>query len=577
MDAELPKRLTRALGVPPLVARLLIGRGLAEEAACDRFLHPRLTHLHDPARRPGADAAAQRLVQAVHAGRRVVIYGDYDVDGVTASAILWHVLTLAGARVETYIPHRLDEGYGLNAEAIAQLAGDDPDDRPLIISVDCGITAIEPARAARGLGVELIITDHHSFDPDHLPDADVLVHPGRTHADGSRYPFAELCGAGVAFKTAWQFARRLCGSDRLPAVFRDLFVDLLSLVALGTVADVVPLVDENRVLTVYGLGRIKQTRFVGLNALIDASRLRDERIDAYHVGFVLGPRLNACGRMGHAAEAVRLLTDAGEAEAAELARLLTRENERRRATERQIFDEARRLVVEHGFDREDHRVIVLGREGWHPGVVGIVASRLVEAFGRPTVLLCYENGTAKGSARSVEGVSIFDAFTACAEHLKRYGGHAMAGGLTLATDAVEPFRAAMVEYVNARLEPHELRPLLRVEATVGLDAMRVDVLEWFERLAPFGRGNPSPRLLLRDVTLDRPGQRIGREGKHLALWCRQNGRVMRAVGFGLGEQAEALAAGDRLDLVVEPRLSTWQGQRRPDLHVQDLRPLAVCV
>ncbi|HEX7010684.1 MAG TPA: single-stranded-DNA-specific exonuclease RecJ [Phycisphaeraceae bacterium] len=562
--------LAQELGVHPLVARLLINRGLDRPDLAHAFLRPRLSDLHDPSLLPGIARAAQRIAQAIRDHQPIVIYGDYDVDGVTASAILWHTLRFAGAQVSTYIPHRLEEGYGLNCEAIAQLCqpSDGQSPKPLIISVDCGITAIEPAQVAQQHGVDLIITDHHTFNPHRLPPAHTLVHP---RLEPGVYPCPDLCGAGVAFKLAWQTARAHCGSDRLPQEFRDLLMDLLSLAALGTVADVVPLVGENRIITIFGLLRIKQTRFAGLNALIDAARLRDEKIDAYHVGFVLGPRLNACGRMGHAKEAVRLLTEADEPTAAQLAAFLTAQNEQRRATERRIFQEAWQMVTEGQHHAQDRRAIVLGKEGWHPGVIGIVASRLVERFCRPVVLLHYDNGVAHGSARSVEGVSIHEAFAACAEYLDRFGGHAMAAGLALSVQRVASFREALIRFVNQHLSPEALRGRIEIDAPVTLDQCTPALFEQIQWLAPFGRGNPTPRLLLRQARLESPAQRLGASGQHLAMTLRQGRCAMRAVGFKMGDWTPHLPAGSVLDVVFEPHLSSWRGLRRCELHVQDLR------
>jgi single-stranded-DNA-specific exonuclease len=590
--------LSRSLGLPPLVASILAQRSATDRETAERFLAPRLSHLHDPALLPGTTRAAQRLVQAVRDRQPIVIYGDYDVDGVTASALLWHTLTLAGADVHTYIPHRLDEGYGLNGEAIVTLA-ESHDAKPLVISVDCGITAVEPAKVARQHGVDLIITDHHQFDPEQLPDAHTLVHPALPAAaspitltepsaqhhepqttnhqplTAPAYPCPDLCGAGVAFKVAWQFARELCGSDRLPDDYRTLMVELLSLVALGTVADVVPLKDENRVLTVFGLGRIKQTQFVGLGALIDASKLRDEKIDAYHVGFVLGPRLNACGRMGHAGDALELLTTAKGQRATELARFLTHENDRRRATERQITEQAKRMVTERGYDAPNRRAIVVGSEGWHPGVVGIVASRLVDTFGRPAVVLGYKNGTAQGSARSVEGVSIHDALSACTEHLERFGGHAMAAGITLSMDKVDAFRDALVQQVNGLLDESGLVQEMRVDAQVVFEQCTLEIFDSLGKLAPFGRGNRTPRLLLRGAVLDHPAQRMGASGRHLSMTVAHRGQTIRAVAFGMGEHAGLLPGGAAVDLLFEPKVNTWKGVRRPELHINDFKVLSM--
>ncbi len=559
--------LAATLRLHPLTAHLLACRGLVEPDRARRFVKPSLLDLHDPAALPGCDAAAQRIGQAVADDQPIIIYGDYDVDGITASAILWHTLTQLGAKVSTYVPHRIDEGYGLNTEAIRKLATSGPR-RPLIISVDCGITAFEPARAAKEAGADLIITDHHELSPQGLPDACALVHP---RLPGSAYPFGELCGAGVAFKLAWHVARVHCGSERVPEPMRDLLMDLLSFVALGTVADLVPLLDENRVMTVYGLSRVKQTRFIGLNAMIDAASLRDEKIDAYHVGFVLGPRLNACGRMRHASQAVHLLTAAQHNESQQLAEFLTLENDRRRRTERDIYKEAAKMVEHQAMDGPDCRAIVLGSEGWHAGVVGIVASRLVERFSRPVVMLSYDNGNAHGSARSVAGVSIHEAFCACSDHLTSYGGHAMAAGLKLPTQRVTIFRDALIEFVNARLSPDDLVSVIDADAACTLGDLSLELFRQVQQLAPFGRGNPAPKLWLQGARLSESPRRMGKRGDHLSLTFTDGRRYMRGVAFGKGDLAGKLAAGCDVEAVCEPKVSTWQGTPRPELHVEDIR------
>ena len=560
------------LGVHPVVAAILTRRGCTDRSRVAELFAPRLNDLHDPSLLPGVDRAAKRMTQAVRDGQPIVIYGDYDVDGITASAILWHTLRGVGADVRVYVPHRIEEGYGLNSDAILELA----QSQPLMITVDCGITAVDQARVAKEAGIDLIITDHHQFDTQGqerlLPEAHTLVHP---RLAGSQYPFEGLCGAAVAFKLAWQFARDYCGSQRLPEQMRRLLLDLLSYVALGTIADVVPLVDENRVLAVYGLGQIKRTQFAGLNALIDASRLREEHIDAYHVGFALAPRINAAGRMGHADQAVRLLTDAMPDEAARIAKSLTQENERRRTVERSIFKEAKQMVLDGGYDSRDHRAIVVGNGGWHRGVVGIVASRLVEAFARPVVVLSYceeQDGTeAHGSARSVEGLSIYEALEHCDELLDSFGGHAMAAGLRLEVGHVEAFRQRLVGFVNDRLGPDDLVGVLDIDAVCSLDDVRMDLFEQIQKLAPFGRGNPSPVLCVEAATTDQPAQRMGKEGNHMRVTLRQGRRLVSAVGFGMGDLADRLPAGVTVDVAFEPKISTWQGRRRAEMHIKDLR------
>lgn len=569
-ERESARVLMERLGLHPLAARLLVRRGVAEPDAAERFLDPKLTHLHDPGLLPGVRDAAARIVRAIEDGQPIVVYGDYDVDGITASATLWHTLRLLGGRVSTYVPHRIDEGYGLNVEAIRKLAGGTltDGDAPLIISVDCGITATEPAAAARDAGADLIITDHHEFDASAaLPRACAIVHP---RLPGGGYPFADLCGAGVAFKLAWQVARMRAGSERVPAAMRDLLMDCLSLVALGTIADVVPLVDENRTMAIFGLRQIKRTRFVGLNALIDAAALREETVDAYHVGFVLGPRLNACGRMGHARQAVHLLTAAQHNEAIELADFLTGENQRRRKTERDIYKQAERQVLDGGWDSPEHRAIVVAGEGWHAGVVGIVASRLVERFARPAVVLAVDNGTAHGSARSVPGVSIHEALTHCAGHLTTFGGHAMAAGLRLETPRIDAFRRALIDCINGRLAADDLVGRIDVDAACTMPELDMELFRQVQRLAPFGRGNPAPRLWLRGARLHERDL-VGTGGRHLRLTLTDGRRWQRAIAFGLGDLLERLPRGAGAEVVFEPRVSIWQGRPRPEMHVADVR------
>ena len=565
----------------PLVARLLAARGVVGDDAVRRFLQPKLTDLHTPASLPGAVQAARRLRQAVDDKQPIVIYGDYDVDGVTASAILYHTLSCAGARVQTYVPHRLDEGYGLNEDAIRSIvaAGGDGG-TPLIVSVDCGITAVGPARVARELGADLIITDHHQFDPDALPDAHTRVHPS-VGDPASAYPNPDLCGAGVAYKLAWHFALEYCGCcgedgsphGKLPEHYRVLMLDLLAFAALGTIADVVPLVGENRVLAAFGLTRIRHTQVAGLNALISASKLDGEKIDSYHVGFVLGPRLNACGRMGHAREAVELLTTAQGERAAELAEQLHHTNEERRATEKRIVEAAVGQVEAHGYAADDRRAIVVAGEGWHPGVVGIVASRLVDRYHRPAVVLGIDptTGEAKGSARSVDGVDLHAALSACRHHLTRFGGHAMAAGLSLDACHVDALREDLVAEVNRRLDPSGLCPQIRIDAEVALADCQVPLFDELQRLAPFGRSNPKPRLLAQGLVLSRPAQRMGAGGKHLALQLRQGDASIRAVAWNRGELADDLPAGVKVDVVFQPSINTWQGRRSAEMHIVDLR------
>jgi len=560
--------LARGLRVGRLVGQLLARRGVTAIEAARRFVEPSLKHLHDPRSLPGCARAAERLVEAVRGKQAIVIYGDYDVDGITATAILFHIIKAADADadVRCYVPHRLEEGYGLNTDAIAQLCDDGAQ---LIVSVDCGITATEPAAEAKRRGVDLIITDHHEFGPA-LPEAHTLVHPRLPVEGVEAYPFGELCGAGVAYKLAWQFARTWCGSETVSAAFRNTLIDVLPLGALGTIADVVPLVDENRVIAIFGLQRIKHTPWIGLNTLIDASRLRDEKIGSYHVGFVLGPRLNACGRMGHAKEAVRLLTDAPPDEAQRIAEFLNRENDRRRATERTIFDAARQRVAELGYHDDSIRAIVLADESWHAGVVGIVCSRLVERFGRPAILLSVADGEAHGSGRSIEGYNLHEALTCCAEHLTTFGGHAMAAGMRLPAEAVEPLREALVAHAFEHIHVDELTPMIDIDAEVSASGLTVDLARQIQMLEPFGRDNPAPRVLLCGVKLAQAARTMGREARHLSMLVTAGRATLRCVAWSMGRLADELPAGRVIDLVGEPQINAYRGRTSVELRVIDL-------
>ena len=582
-------QLAAALSCSPLIARLLANRHITDTQAGKQFLAPALSQLADPRKLNDCEKAAQRIVDAIRAGQRIVIYGDYDVDGVTATAILFHTLKAANpdTDVRRYIPHRIDEGYGLNTHAIESLINDGAQ---LIISVDCGITAVEPAAVAKSRDIDLIITDHHAPAPgNQLPDAFALIHPALRDAGcgmplnetdasstANRKPqtansSSDLCGAGVAYKLAWQIARCWCGSERVSETFKQLLVDLLSLAALGTIADVVPLIGENRVIAHHGLGRIKRTPFEGLNALIDHSRLRDEKIDAYHVGFVLGPRLNACGRMGHAKSACKLLTTAQGVEASQIAALLQEANNSRQATERDIFNSACRMVEQNGYDRDDVRIIVLADPAWHAGVVGIVCSRLVNQYGRPAILLNSMNGIAHGSGRSIDGFDLHAALAACGEHLHTFGGHAMAAGMKLATENIENFRGAMIAYAADRLSVEDLTPTLAWDAEAMLHELTVPVVSQLRQMEPFGRGNPSPAVLVRGAKVSQEPRTVGKTGQHLTLVLQQDGQTMRGIAWRMGRLVGQMRVGMELDLIARPKLNEWNGRVNSELEILDLR------
>lgn len=558
--------LSSCAGVSRMIAQLLVNRGVTDAGAARRFLEPEFRSLTAPDELPNALAAAERLAEAVRARRRIVIYGDYDVDGVTGTAILHNALRLADADVDYYIPSRFEEGYGLNAEAIERLASDGAN---VIVSVDCGVTAVAEARRARELGVELIITDHHE-PRDEAPDA-LLVHPS---AFGGASPNPHLCGAGVALKVAWAFAQTWLGERRVSAEFRDFLVDATAFAALGLIADIVPLVGENRVLASFGLRQLRNTKNVGLRALIESAGLSDKaRYDEYDIGFVLGPRLNAIGRMGHAREAVELFTRADRERALEIARELERRNRERQAVERQIVQQAEEMVVERGFHRDGAAAIVLASQQWHAGVIGIVASRLVERFHRPTVLIALENGLGQGSGRSIRHFPLHEALARCDGHLLGHGGHAMAAGVRIREECVPQFTTAFLAEASKRLTPADLRPKLSLDDEVDLSEVTLESAETLERMAPFGMGNARPKLATTPLELSESPRVVGRDGAHVQFTVRQNGTYRRAIAFNAGPRADELSDMSRFRVAFEPMVDEWNGQRRVKLRVLDWQPV----
>ncbi|MFW6133909.1 MAG: single-stranded-DNA-specific exonuclease RecJ, partial [Planctomycetota bacterium] len=443
--------LARRLHTDPLVGQVLLNRGLSDADAARAFLNPRYGDLHDPSQLPGAVDAAERIARAVADRRRIVVYGDYDVDGITGVAQLLTCLRMAGAEPQYYVPHRLEEGYGVNSEAVARLASEGAE---MLVTVDCGVAASGPLAEARAAGMEVIVTDHH-VPPEQLPPADVIVHPA---LPGGSYANPHLAGSGVALKLVWQLARELCGSRRVDDEWRRFLMDATGLAALGTIADVVPLIGENRALATFGLRGLPRTEHPGLRALLHAGKLDGAKLDAYHVGFVLAPRLNACGRMGHARLAVELLTDVAPTRARKIADYLTQQNAERQRVERAIASEAVERVTSGGLDDDEHRAIVLASENWHSGVIGIVASRLVDRFARPAVLIALDDDGGHGSARSIAGYHMRDALAACAEHLVSFGGHAMAGGLRIEPGAVDAFADAFGAHARRHIDADQLTP-----------------------------------------------------------------------------------------------------------------------
>ena len=562
----LAAELAGKLKVSPLLSQILLNRGVCEPKDCQDFLRPSLLGLHEPSLLAGLDRAAGRIAKAIADKQKIVIYGDYDVDGITATAILWHTIRALGGAAHYYIPHRLEEGYGLNADAVTEICDGGAN---LIVTVDCGVTAVQPAKIAAERNVDLIITDHHDFHVEALPQCYAIVHP-RLSAE---YPNPNLCGAGVAFKLAWGIGRAVSGATKVSEKFRAFLIDATALAALGTIADVVPLTGENRILAAHGLGGLKQSQLTGIRALIDSAALVGKTLDSYHVGFLLAPRLNASGRMGHAKLAVEMLTDASAERATEIAVFLEGQNRQRQVMEKEILAQALEQAAQLGCDKDDCRAIVLAGQGWHAGVIGIVASRIVERFHRPAIMIALNDGQGQGSGRSIAGFHLSKALDACREYLETHGGHEMAAGLKIQESKLEDFRRAFGRYASTNLTADQLVPELKLEAVAEIGQLSEALVTDLQRLGPFGHGNRRPVLCCRDVMLTSPPRRVGKAGDHLQLFVRQGSATMKCIAFNAGSWFDRLRAGSRLNLAAEPSLNEYKGQTSVELDVKDLQPI----
>ena len=557
------ERLAREARIAPLLAQILLRRDVRTATEARQFLTPDFRALHPPERLPGAVEAAERLTDAAQHGRRIVIYGDYDVDGVTATAILWHGLKLAGGDVDFYIPSRSDEGYGLNVKALEQIKRDGAD---VVVTVDCGITSHKEARLARQLGLELIITDHHE-PRETLPDVDVIVHPTACGEDSAN---PHLSGAGVALKVAWALAQRACGTARVTSDYRDYLLDATAFAALGLVADIVPLIGENRVIASFGLRHLRETKNPGLQALIEASGLSGRKsYDEYDVGFVLAPRLNAVGRLGHARLAAELFTRANPERAAEIAATLNAQNRQRQQVEREIVKQATEMVIAGGFDREGRRAIVLAAPEWHAGVIGIVASRMVDRFHRPTILIALDEQIGRGSGRSIRHFPLHEVLTECEEHLISHGGHAMAAGVKIKPDQVAAFTDAFLAQAAQRLTSADLVPKLHLDDEVALGDLTPELVDAIQRMGPFGVGNRKVKLATRRVELVEQPRAVGQGAQHLQFTVREDRIYRKAIAFGRGSRIDELRDHPTLRLAFEPIINEWNGRRNVDLKVAD--------
>lgn len=558
VDEPASRRLAEALRLAPAVARLLCQRGLGDPEAADRFLRPTLAHLHDPWLLADMGPAVDRLLAALERRERIAIHGDYDVDGVTSTVILRRALELLGGEVTHYIPERLRDGYGLQPAGVERLAADGV---RVIVSVDCGIRSGDAARRARELGVDLIITDHHEPECD-LPDALAVINPKRADCT---YPDKMLAGVGVALKLVQALCQRRGREKWLPA--------FLKLAAIGTVADVVPLVGENRVIAKLGLERLSQgPHTVGLRTLLEVAGLANKPVDGFGVSFVLAPRINAAGRMSSPDIATRLLLASDEAQVVEVRRLaeqLNEENTRRQTHEAEIVAAARKSV-ESDPAIGAHNLLVVAGEGWHRGVVGIVASKLVDAFYKPTIVLSIEDGVAHGSCRSIPSFDMLGALDGCADLLIKYGGHRHAAGLTLDAARIGELRARLASHALDRLEPDDLMPRLRIDAPLRLAEITPQLVDGLDALAPFGAANPKPVFDADAVEVMGEPRRI--KERHLKLRVRQDGRIFSAMAWRASERTAFVEQHRQaIRLAYSLDRQTWQGETTIELTVADLQ------
>jgi single-stranded-DNA-specific exonuclease len=560
-DDDAARVLGAALNLHPTVARLLCLRGLRDPETAARFLSPSMDHLHDPFRLAGMREAVDRLERAIVQKERIAIHGDYDVDGITSTVILRRALEMLGGEVVHFIPERLRDGYGLQPAAIERLHAEGVH---LIVSVDCGIRATEATLRARELGVDLIITDHHEPEGT-LPPALAVINPKR--ADCS-YPDKHLAGVGVALKVVQALCTRAGKEKWLPA--------FVKIAAIGTLADVVPLVGENRVIAKLGLQSLSRGRHtVGLRALLEASGLTGKTIDSYQVGFILAPRVNAAGRMSTPDIATRLLlaTDEGSLEEARgLALQLNEENLKRQAEEADLVAQAKK-AIETDPAIGAHNVLVVGGEGWHRGVIGIVASKLVDAFCKPAIVLSVEGGIAHGSCRSIPAFDMLGGLERCAEFFLRYGGHRQAAGLTMEAARIPAFRARINAHADEVLEPDQLRPRLRIDGVLNLKHITADLVEGLNAMAPFGLANPRPVFHAMPVEIV-DGPRPLKD-RHLKMTFRQDGRSFRAIAWRAAERAAFLTenrAGVNLAFSLDQ--NEFQGETYLELTVADFKSLS---
>lgn len=550
INEEEVEKIENKYKINKLLATILVNRNIKEPKDIRLFLKPTREDFHDPYLIKDMEIAAQRIIKAINNKEKVTIYGDYDVDGITSITVLKSFLSDIGLECESYIPDRLEEGYGLNKNAIDSILKKGCD---LMITVDCGISGNEEIDYANSLGIETIVTDHHE-PGDKLPNAIAVIDNKRKD---STYPFRELAGVGVVFKLIQALGIKL-------GLKEEAYLKYLDIVCLGTISDIVPLVDENRVIAKLGLMLVQQTRNIGLRSIIKSSGYK--KVDSTTISFGVAPRVNACGRMGMAEEALNLFLSKNINEVNELTKRLNEHNSLRQSIEKQIFEEVLKQIEENDLDK--HKVIVLGGKNWHHGVIGIVSSKVTEMYFKPSILLSFEeDGIGKGSGRSIPGFDLHEALTKCGQTIEKFGGHSMAIGITLKKDKFEEFKN---KFEQIAIDEHIERivPIIKIDAKINLDDINKEMVESLKQLEPFGEANKMPIFLFKNLKID--SIRALSEGKHLKLTLKDNNNIINAIGFNIGKLADEYRIGDKIDVVGTLEINTFNGVDNLQINIKDI-------
>lgn len=548
-DKDIVNKIAEEHGISTLLAKILVNRGIVDSKQIKVFLEPQRHDFHNPFDMLDMEMAVNRIIEAINNKEKTIIYGDYDVDGITSITVLKKFLNERGLDVDYYIPNRLEEGYGLNKEAIEEIA---KKGYKLMITVDCGISGVEEVELANSLGIETIITDHYE-QLDVLPNAYAIINPKRRD---NTYPFRGLAGVGVVFKVIQAISMKLNLDEKE-------YLKYLDIVCIGTISDIVPLVDENRVIAKLGLMLVKCTKNVGLKELIQESGYKT--IDSGMVSFGIAPRINACGRMGKQEEALELFLTDNPEKAKTITKRLNEYNIQRQETEKQIFEQAISELEKENL--EEKSSIVLAGENWHHGVIGIVASRITEKFFKPTILICIEDDIGKGSGRSVPGFDLHEALAQSSKYLEKYGGHEMAVGLSLKKENIQEFKNHFEEYAKSK-GVKDIVPIINVDSEITKKDINKATVEQIKLLEPFGEQNKQPLLIYKNLKI--ASIRALSEGKHLKLMLKDENEIINAIGFNLGELSEEYLIGDKVDVVGTLEINAYNGQEQIQINLKDI-------